>query len=149
MLQFQFRLDKLLALRAYEERQWELKLAKVAGECLLLRNRIAGHRAKIGSGVERSSAGKSSLDVNQLIAGDLYIYRLYSEIDSFMEQLQKKEEERAAVSKEYLEHSRKRKVLEKLKEKRSAEYYKEQRYEEFKVLDDINNSAETRKNIRG
>ena len=40
MQRFQFRLERLLDLRKYREREWELKLAEITGICLMIRRRI-------------------------------------------------------------------------------------------------------------
>ncbi len=41
----------------------------------------------------------------------------------------------------YLEASKERKVLDKLKERRAGDYYEHQRDEEFKAVDDLNSAA--------
>jgi hypothetical protein len=48
MRRFQFRLERFLELRRWKEREWEIALAKILGECLLLENRIAEITAEIG-----------------------------------------------------------------------------------------------------
>lgn len=145
MREFRFNLEKLLELRRYEEREWELRLARITGECLLLENKIEANRQKIGLGARQAVTPGYAMDIQRLIDGDIYIYRLYSEISRFRKELDKKNKKRAEISREYLAHSRKRKVLDKLKEKKAAAYYKEQRREEFKVLDDVNNGARIRR----
>ena len=147
MREFRFKLEKLLELRRYEEREWELRLAQITGECLLLENKIKANRGRIKLGAGQHNAGGGSLDVQQLLDGGLYLSRLYQEITGWEKELIVKNERRAEVSKEYLEHSRRRKVLEKLKEKKAAACYKEQLREEFKVLDDVNNGARLRREL--
>ena len=44
---------------------------------------------------------------------------------------------------------RDKKVLEKLKEKRESEYYRQGKLEEFKAVDDLNSSQFVRKSQRG
>ena len=53
-------------------------------------------------------------------------------------QLTLSEQEREKIQKEYLEASRDRKVLSKLRERREAQYAKERKLEEVKEIDDIN-----------
>jgi len=52
MRRFQFRLERFLDLRRWKEREWEIALAKILGECLLLENRITEIGEEIGSSRE-------------------------------------------------------------------------------------------------
>ena len=49
MRRFQFRLERFLELRRWKEREWELALAKMLGECLLLERRIAEIAAEVSA----------------------------------------------------------------------------------------------------
>ena len=49
------------------------------------------------------------------------------------------------MRKEYLEASKERKVLDKLKERQEGEFYREQLREEVKGMDDISNAMYIRK----
>jgi len=51
------------------------------------------------------------------------------------------------VQKKYQEVSRDKKVLEKLKDKREAEYYTQAKLEEFKITDDLNSSQFIRRSL--
>ena len=62
--------------------------------------------------------------------------------------LVEKRREMEKVRLKYLEASKERKVLDKLKERRSGEYYDRQRDEEFKTLDDLNSSASAARGVR-
>ena len=145
MRRFQFRLEQLLELRRYREREWELKLARITGICLKIRLRIK----EIDEVVRRSIASLFRSDVltdySYLISNELYMMRLRGERKEREEELEKREKEREEVQKEYITHSKKRKVLQKLKEKQEEEYYVLLRKEEFKSVDDINNGLFTRK----
>jgi len=48
--------------------------------------------------------------------------------------------ERDKIKNQYLEVSKKRKILDKLRERRAAEYYKEAKDEEIKSMDDMNSA---------
>ena len=145
MRRFQFRLEQLLELRRYREREWELKLARITGICLKIRLRIK----EIDEVVRRSIASLFRSDVltdySYLISNELYMMRLRGERKEREEELEKREKEREEVQKEYITHSKKRKVLQKLKEKQEEEYYVLLRKEEFMSVDDINNGLFTRK----
>ena len=66
-------------------------------------------------------------------------------IKALEEELQEKERQRSEVQRRYQEVSRDKKVLEKLKEKREADYYSRAKLEEFKAVDDLNSSQFVRK----
>lgn len=146
MRQFHFRLEKLLELKKYEEREWELKLAHITGACMTLESKIRTIEDEIHRG--NRCAGTGVLNLTGLQAGEFYILRLKTEKKEIEKELAEKNKERAAVSKEFLERSRDRKVLDKLKEKKGKEFYKEQIKEDFKHLDEINDGALSRKKIR-
>ena len=145
MRRFRFRLEHLLLLRRYAEREWELKLAKAVGICVKIQKRIE----VIDKEITRSIASRFLSDIKQdyslLVSYELYMHRLTNERKEQERALLKAEKEREDIQKEYLEVSKKRKVLEKLKERREREYYTLMRKEEFKETDDINNGAYTRK----
>ena len=61
--------------------------------------------------------------------------------------LEEKRKEMEKVRARYLEASKERKVLDKLKERRAQEYYDQQRDEEFKTVDDLNTSAAASRGI--
>ncbi len=58
-----------------------------------------------------------------------------------------KRKEMEKVRARYLEASKERKVLDKLKDRRAKEYYDHQRDEEFKAVDDMNTAAAVRRGI--
>jgi flagellar FliJ protein len=149
MRRFTFRLEHLLTLRRYKEREWELKLAEITGICLKIRQKIA----KIDEKTNLANASRFTIgakqDYAQLISSELYVVRLVQERKKAVEELAQREKEREEIQKEYLEHSKKRKVLEKLKEKQENSYYDEMQKEEFKNADDINNGAFVRSRREG
>jgi flagellar FliJ protein len=145
MRRFQFRLERFLELRRWKEREWEIALSKILGECLLLENRIR----QIGDEVSASRLSVfthgSRIDIDAMGRRDMYIQRLMTERDRTQKKLVERRVEMEKVRAEYLEASKKRKVLDKLKERRSAEYYQQQLDEEFKTIDDMNSTAAARR----
>ena len=141
MKRFQFSLEQVLNLRKHEEREWELKLAAATAECVLIMNKIRGRE------MEKTKTLKDdfSRDFALMKSRSLYISRLEQQMTDLKRQLKLKEAERENVRKVYLEHSKRRKVLEKLKERREAEYRRTVKKEETKHLDDISSSASLRK----
>lgn len=89
------------------------------------------HRAEGGSAAEYLWAHR-------------YMMRLDQEIENRTVELQLCERKREQVRKEYVKHSRDRKVLENLKDKRKVEYIDQQKIEEVKEIDDINTGRAAR-----
>lgn len=145
MRRFRFRLEQLLTLRQHKEREWELKLARATGICLKIQRRIQEIDELISKTIEFLFKPDAISDYAYRISSELYMARLRNERKNRKEELAKREKEREEVQKIYLEHSKKRKVLEKLKEKQEEEYYSLMKKEEFKTMDDINNGVFTRK----
>jgi len=148
MRRFQFRLERFLQLRRYKEREWQLKLADITGQCIVLANKIKECTQNISYTLGLRQFDSGVLDIYSLFANELYIARMKQQIVYLKRELVSKEKEREQVKNKYLQASRARKVLEKLREKRAEEYYYDQRREEFKVLDDINGGAAIRKMLK-
>jgi len=132
---FAFKLEKLLELRAFHERRAELLLAEKAGRCALLElglQEVAASRARTSR--EMFAPGRGLEDYR---AAELYIARLDKERDRLARELAAAEIEREAARADYLEKHRDRQAIDKLKERRQAEYYRLAEREETKALDDI------------
>ncbi len=135
MRRFAFKLEKLLELRSFYEHKAELVLAEKAGRCATLQNRlneIAQLRARTGR--EMYESGHSLPDFR---AAELYMIRLDKERDKLIEELALAEAEREKARLEYLEKHRDKEAIEKVKERRAAEYYRDALREETKVLDEV------------
>lgn len=140
MRRFSFKLEKVLELRRYAEREWELKLAEVTSRVVVAENdlqRWARQRVSTvmvggGTGTERGT-----VDMDLLRSRDDYL----SLIDQHVAQLQSRiaalEVEREKVRRHYLRVSQKRKALSKLKERRSSEYYSDAAREQNREIDEI------------
>jgi flagellar protein FliJ len=147
MRKFKFRLQRFLDIRKYKEREWELKLAAITGECISIENKIEENIKKIVINMKKRAMHAESIDIETFLSFENYIVRLEHENENLREELVLKELEREKIQKSYLEASKERKVLEKLKEKKEAEYYENQRKEEFKEADDITNSRYKREAV--
>ena len=144
MRRFQFRLERFLDLRRWKERERELVLAKVLGECLLLERRIAEIAAEISASFLSGFRTGNMIDIDSMARRELYVQRLARERERTQTTLAEKRVELEQVRAKYLEASRERKVLDKLKDRQAAAYYERQIDEEFKTIDDINTAAATR-----
>lgn len=145
MKKFQFRLEPVLKIRKHKEREWELKLAEITSRCLSLRIQIEARKEAIRD----SFHTQGPLDIVLLSAGEAYRGRLSREIGIISEELELLEEEREKVRVAYSKASMDRKVLDKLSERKSREYYTEQFREEIKNLDDLTGGRDTRRALSG
>jgi flagellar FliJ protein len=144
---FQFRLEKVLELRKYREQEKEIELGRAVGALAEIEHRIAALAA------ERLRAAETRFSRDhggsEIFSFELYIQRLDHTRDKLLEAAAlaelRLEEARAA----YIEASRDRKVLDKLREKRAGEYRKAFFAAEVKTLDDISGGAAARKRAGG
>lgn len=135
MKRFAFKLEKLLELRSFHERKAELVLAEKAGRCAVLEARlkeIAESRVRTARGMFASGR-----DIADYRACELYILRLDHERDRVLEELARAEVEREEARVEYLRRHKDREAIDKLKERRQADYYRAAEREEIKALDDL------------
>jgi flagellar FliJ protein len=132
-------MEKVLSLRKYREQETKIDLGRAVGALAEIENNIRRTaESRLHAARERFSDGNGAADI---LAWDNYITRLDREAEKLMEDAAKAEtivEEKRGL---YLEASRERKVIEKLKEKREKEYRREAFAEETKELDDIAGAA--------
>jgi len=134
MKRFQFRLKKLLNIRRYEEREWEIKLAKATGACINLENRIENNYLESHRSL-RERAEITNLEWQRAL--NRYQQRLEQECGRLKKELEHELLARAEVEQEYLAASRKRKALDKLEGKQEAAHFRQQKREEVKELDEM------------
>jgi flagellar protein FliJ len=144
MRRFQFRLERFLELRRWKEREWEIALSKVLGECLLLENRITEIGTQIGDSLRSQRLGGNRIDMEALTQRERFVQRLLIERERARRALVEKRKELEQVRVKYLQAAKERKVLDKLKEKRSQEYYERALDEEYKGIDELNTASATR-----
>ena len=135
MKAFTFGLEKVLNLRKFNEDEAKIELGRAIGVLADLESRLFSlARERVRAAAAQFAPGNDAGIIQQYM---FYITRL----DNIKEQLlqdialaeMKVEEAREA----FLEASKERKVLDKLKEKRQKEYRKTVLTEETKILDDI------------
>jgi flagellar FliJ protein len=138
---FQFSLEKVLSLRAHRERETEIALGKAVGALSLIEQKIdVLARERFRAGEERFSSGYGA----DILTHDLYIRRLDDARDRLLNEAAAAELTVEEARDEYLEASRDRKVLDKLKEKRRREYDKAREEADIKTTDDISGGASAR-----
>lgn len=152
MKRFQFRLERLLKIRQYREREWEVKLAVASRACIELEQEIDGlsrERAVTTLGPTRGEDRSTLLDLEDLLARRNYLVYLDNRTRELSETLAVRELERDEVRSKLAEASRARKVLDKLKERRNGEYNREAARHTAKVLDEVAGSSPARRLLKG
>ena len=134
MKKFDFSLETVLRFRMAEEREWENKLLIISGQCLQLKQRIAHFEAE----KSRCATNSSSKEINALMAVENYRARMDQQIKAVRQSLAEKEKERLSLLESFIEVSKKRKILDKLKEKKWEDYRSLQKKDEEKRNNDIN-----------
>jgi flagellar FliJ protein len=143
MKRFSFDLESILDLRKYYEQEAETELGRAVGELNRIeQNIMALAREKVRVSSERFSLGYG---VAEIIAFDRYVQRLDITKETLLEEAAKAELKIEAARAAYLEASRKREVLDKVKEEEARQYRKEVFTEEEKILDDISGGIYTQK----
>jgi len=143
MQRFRFNLEKILELRVYDERQAELRLAEATGLCNSLHRKIEEcDRRQRKAFARRGTIGK---DISAFLQVEYFSRRMSQDIERLIRETEEAEKVRRQRQQEFLEFSRKRKILDKLKERKQNLYYREQMKAEQKNLDDISSSMYIRK----
>jgi flagellar export protein FliJ len=109
MRKFKFNLERLLRIRKHEEQQWEIKLGHSVSDCVLLEADIR-HRS---SEIERISKIPGGIQGREsdLLSMEMYKRRMNKEIGELNVKLKKAESKRDEVRAQFLEVSKRRKVL--------------------------------------
>jgi flagellar FliJ protein len=148
VLRFRFRLERILEIRSFRERQWLARLAAASGACVRLSRKINENgEAARGAFFIDSKRGRE-LDMSMLGYREQYIRRLGVENSRLRKELEEKMRHRSQVQQKYQEVSRDKKVIERLKDRRESDYYAQARLEEFKAVDDLNSSQFVRRSLQ-
>jgi flagellar FliJ protein len=137
MKRFKFNLEKVLELRQYSEQEAKNELGRAISILNNIENKIKQNAIIHSQAARERFEGINADGASSMMAWDTYILRLEQEAERLMEEAAQAElvvEEKRNL---YLEASRELKVMEKLKEKRAAEYRKEMFAAETKELDDM------------
>jgi len=137
---FVFSLEKVLGLRKYNEDEKKIELGRAIAVLTELEGRInvlARERARAAGA--QFSPGNSAALIQQYM---YYLLRLDNTMEQLLEEAALAEMKVEEAREAYVEASKERKVLDKLKDKRYKEYRKEMIAAETKVLDDIPRRAQ-------
>ena len=137
MKEFAFRMEKLLEIRKFKEREISLELAEVTGRVISKENEIK----RFGAMRKQILKNRFNYADNNLSADSMFHDSQFSavreKIKQLTEELGEIEKERDKVRERYIEALKDKNVLEKLKEKKMAEHRKREMGKEEKALDDI------------
>jgi flagellar FliJ protein len=145
MKRFRFNLEKLLELREYDERNWEIKLGQIVSRCNIVERRIKDYESDKIKTFFKFNLKSSGIEMLQI--SESYLQKLNYEISQSNLNLDSYKSEKKKIQTKYNEASNKRKILEKLKSKEELAYYKGQALEEIKEIDDISIGIALRKRI--
>jgi flagellar FliJ protein len=143
MKRFWFDLEKILAIRAYREREAEIELGRAVGILTAIEQKIqslAVTRSKAASC--RFALGNGADEIRRY---ELYIRRLDADRERLFKEAAEAELKVETARQVFLDASRERKVLDKLKEKRRLEYHEAWLVEETRAQDDIACGSAARK----
>lgn len=136
MHRFSFRLQSILRLREYDEREKKLALGEVTGRCAAVRSSIE-ERELIRSKALVQLTPQERHDVIFRRSLEEFTYRLERECEALTDRWMKCEEERKATAQAYQEAHRKAGVLRKFREKKEEAHRHEERQKEQYVLDEV------------
>lgn len=143
MKKYNFNLDTVLSLRENIEKEWEAKLGKANREVQLVQNRIDLLWEKL------HTSHLTQVDVHQFQIKCIYEDRLNYQVDNEKVLLKEKEIERDNVKEVYLQKSKDRKILDKLKDKSIKKYKKDLLKEDSVIIDELNSASKIREKMLG
>ncbi len=136
MREFSFRLEKMLELREYAEKQKSLVLAEVTGRYLKKEAEIAG-LAALKKTVLTTRFKNADNDSMSLKYDEIQISAINHKILLLKEELGRIGKEKEDARLEYIDALKEKKVLEKLRIRKESEYRKNQKARESRTVDDL------------
>ena len=135
MKAFTFGLEKVLNLRKFYEDEAKIELGRAIGVLADLESRLfAVGRERVRAAAAQFAPGNTGAMIQQYM---FYIIRLDNLKEQLLRDITLAEMKVEQAREAFLEASKERKVLDKLKDKRQKEYRKVVLTEETKTLDDI------------
>ena len=132
MRKFKFNLEKILELKRFNEEECKMALGLAISMLNEIENKIKETAIR-----RHNAAAERFNDPSQMFMWNNYIERLEQEAEKFMEQAAQAQivvEEKRSL---YMEAFKELTVLEKLKEKKAKEYYKEMDKKESEQVDEL------------
>ncbi|GHV67440.1 hypothetical protein AGMMS49928_04420 [Spirochaetia bacterium] len=147
MKRFNFTLEKLLEMRKFRERETEIELGRAMGILQNIENRLKDLAIQLSEAAGQRFLPQNTLEVIQ--SYNTFISRLELTRDNLLKEAAEAETKVEEARVIYLEASRDRKVLDKLKERQQKEYKKAAAAAETKTLDDISGGVMARRAAAG
>ncbi len=142
MKRFLFGLQEVLELRNFTLKSAEAKLAAKSGACARIKlNLEENGKATLAASKERFRLGGGASDYR---AGELYSLRLSTEREKLFKALAFAESERETARLAYIEASKSKELVAKLREREETAYYKAVSREEVNTMDDLAAGAHSR-----
>jgi len=142
MKPFSFRLEKVLNLRKFYEDEAKIELGRAVGVLAELESKLRSLAREKADALDAQFSPENS--VNEIQQYMFYLIRLENTKERLLKEAALAEMKVEEARTKFLEASRERKVLDKLKEKGQKEHKKSILYEEAKTLDDISSGAKLR-----
>jgi flagellar FliJ protein len=143
---FAFELEKLLELRTRREREAEIALGRAAAAVNALEGQLRDlARERQAGAAGRFAPGNRAADI---LVYERYLRRLDQTREKLLAEAARAELALGEARELFIEASREKKVLEKLRERRLGEYRRQARREEAQILDDVAGGAAARQNLR-
>lgn len=142
MKKFEFRLEKILQVRSFQEEQAKLELAKCVGTVEMFKNQlreIAQEKITV-----RKDMGLNNFELQSFLASETYLKNLDAKKEQCLNLLAEAELKAEEARKVYAEAQKKVKVLENLKEKKFAEWKKEYIIQQDNIVDDTVSAKKAR-----
>ncbi len=140
MAKFRFKLDALLRLRELEEQEVERRFQEVDARFRQKENEIDALALERDEAKQRYGWGGESqrnVDIETVLQQRRYINSMYQRILERGSELRKIGEEREIVRKELIEASTRKKVVEKLRERRFKAFQEEENRKEQRMFDEL------------
>ena len=131
MRPFQFKLEKLLKIKEFVEREWQMKFAKVQGEYIRLKNDIIAMEKRINlfcrqeqeKERDKLHAGKKS-NANEYLMREAFLHGIYQDIGRTEKQKDEIWPDLEDLRRKLMEKTREKKVLEKLRQRQEKHFKK-------------------------
>ncbi len=145
MKAFVFRMEKLLEIRKFKERERSLELAEVTGRVIKKENEISRF-AELRKQILKNRFNNADNNISaDSVFYDSQISAVKEKILKMKKELEEIEKEQEKVRARYIEALKEKNVLEKLKEKKMTEHKKSEINKEDKALDDLSVTSFTGK----
>ena len=136
MKQFSFKLEKLLEMKKYAEKEKSLELAEVTGRYINIAGAIEEMKIR-KKRILTSRFEYADNNASSLLFDELQISAIKNKILKLEKDLESVVSEQHLVREKYINALREKKVMEKLKDKKTEEHKKDEAAAESRTIDDL------------